>query len=222
MERLCRRLDYVFKDEAHLIQALTHRSASSKNNERLEFLGDSILGYTIAEALYHKFPKADEGQLSRLRASLVRCETLAEIARELNLGKSLILGIGELKSGGHNRASILEDAMEALFGAIFLESGELAAKQVILNLFAKRLNKLTIDDVQKDPKTQLQETLQSFGRALPQYDVLEITGAAHDQTFRVSCRLEDEDLMVEGVGSSRRKAEQAAAKSILEQIQNAG
>lgn len=182
IERLSQRLGYQFKDGALLQQALTHRSFSRKNNERLEFLGDAILNCTIAQQLYNRFPKAREGQLSRLRAHLVKGETLAELGREFELGECLRLGSGELKSGGFRRDSILADAIEAIIGAISLDQSLDAAQSVIVQWFEQRLQELNLSDNIKDSKTRLQEFLQSRKAPLPQYSVREVSGEAHDRS----------------------------------------
>jgi ribonuclease-3 len=214
--RLQRGLGYAFDDPQLLPLALTHRSAGSRNNERLEFLGDSILNHIIAETLFQRFPAAREGELSRMRASLVRGDTLAQVAQELELGEFLVLGIGERKGGGHRRASILADALEAVIGAILVDSDVPHCRERVLAWFASRLAELGEGGVDKDAKTRLQEYLQGKGRPLPQYDLLEVQGEAHAQQFRVACRLQKPALQVEGRGSSRRKAEQAAARMALE------
>ncbi|XOV90030.1 MAG: ribonuclease III [Pseudomonadota bacterium] len=213
--RLGRRLGYVFRDDALLQQALTHRSHGSRNNERLEFLGDAILGFVIAEALFSRFEAASEGQLSRLRAKLVRRQTLAEIAREFELGDSLVMGSGELKTGGFDRDSILADALEAVIGAIYLESGIEAVRERILGWFDTRLDLLSLAKSQKDDKTRLQEFLQSRQASLPDYVVVDVEGQAHERTFRIECRSELLEAPVVGTGSSRRRAEQHAAKMAL-------
>ncbi|MDH5360023.1 MAG: ribonuclease III [Gammaproteobacteria bacterium] len=218
--RLCRRLSYQFKDPSLLQAAMTHRSARGLNNERLEFLGDSILGLVIARALYEKFPKASEGQLSRMRASLVKGETLAQMATELELGECLFLGSGELKSGGFRRSSILEDAMEAVIGAVERDGGLQAAQDLVLHLYRQRLDEVDLDASTKDPKTRLQEYLQGLGKSLPAYEVIRISGDTHDQTFVVSCRIEDLAKPAQGKGGSRRKAEQAAAQKVLDTLDN--
>ncbi|MBV7314229.1 ribonuclease III [Shewanella sp. NIFS-20-20] len=214
--RLCRTLGYEFSQQALLIQSLTHRSAAAKHNERLEFLGDSILSIVISDALYHQFPKATEGDLSRMRATLVRGDTLAVIAQEFNLGEYLSLGPGELKSGGHRRESILADAVEAIIGAIYLDSNLDVCRELVLSWYAKRLQAIEPGVGQKDPKTLLQEYLQGFKKPLPDYQVILVEGEAHDQTFTVECRIKDLADAVMGVGSSRRKAEQIAAAQVLE------
>ncbi len=207
--------------DGHLLEAaLTHRSASGPHNERLEFLGDAVLGVVIAEALFLARPDAPEGDLSRLRASLVRKQTLAEIALELGIGPYIQLGPGELKTGGHRRESILADATEALIGAVYLDAGFSAARDMVLRLYATRLQALPSPDELKDPKTRLQEWLQGQGRALPEYVVLEVTGEAHRQEFTVACRLPDTGHESIAAGRSRRKAEQAAATSMLEDLRD--
>lgn len=218
--RLAQALGHRFTREELLIQALTHRSVGSSNNERLEFLGDALIGFVIAEALWERFPKADEGTLSRMRASLVKRESLARLARDLKLGDSLRLGAGELRTGGHARDSILADALEAVLGAVYLDGGFERARAVVLELFAARLEQTDAERAGKDPKTRLQEWLQSYKRPLPEYLVLSIDGDQHDQTFIVSCQLQDADVTTRGTGTSRRRAEQAAAESMLERIQH--
>jgi len=216
--RLQRALDYEFSDKGLLALALTHRSAGSKNNERLEFLGDSIINHIIAEALYRQLPDASEGDMSRMRASLVKGDTLAEVARELNLGECLQLGSGERKSGGHRRGSILADAMEAVTGAILLDSSVERCRECILRLFMPRLEGLAVQPTPKDPKTTLQEHLQGRRRPLPVYKLLSTDGNDHNPVFRVSCILQNPALEVVGEGASRRKAEQAAATTALGRI----
>ncbi len=211
-------LGYHFKDTTLLRTALTHRSAASRNNERMEFLGDAVLGYLISSELYQRFPTATEGVLSRLRASLVKGETLAEIALQLQFGDYLILGSGELKSGGFRRRSILADAFEAVIGAIYLDSDIDNVRQHILPLFVPQLEQCDPDAVSTDPKTRLQEYLQAHGNALPEYSVVNISGEAHQQTFEVECRLFELEVTSVGEGSSRRKAEQQAAQQALEQL----
>ncbi|KTD45346.1 ribonuclease III [Legionella quinlivanii] len=216
LERLYRRLGYRFANPALLKQALTHCSVSNEtNNERFEFLGDSILSFVIADALFEKFPQQSEGQLSRLRAYLVKGDMLAEIAVELELGDFLILGQGELKSGGFRRASILADALEAIIAAVYLDSGIDASKQLILKLFASRLDSSELQDNLKDSKTQLQEFLQASRQSLPEYNLLHIKGEEHEQLFYVSCVVKGYKIHTEGFGPSRRKAEQEAAKQFL-------
>ncbi|WOG25562.1 ribonuclease III [Endozoicomonas sp. 8E] len=219
LARLESRLGYTFSDRNRLELALTHRSCGSRNNERLEFLGDSIVNFVIAEALFERFPDAREGQLSRLRARMVRGATLAEIGREFQLGDSLRLGSGELKSGGYRRESILADAVEAIIGAIYLDAGMETCRERIRSWFTDRLAGLSVSDQQnKDPKTRLQEFLQARQNPLPKYRVLNIEGDAHDQVFTVVCELESLDITSEGQGPSRRGAEQQAARFALEKL----
>lgn len=208
---LSKRLGYSFQDAALLARALTHRSHSGQNYERLEFLGDSILSFTIADALYDRFPQLSEGDLTRVRATLVRRETLAKLARELKLGDCLELGGGELKSGGFDRDSILADTLEAVFGAVYKDSNLDAARAVVLRLYQPLLNEIDPHSIHKDPKTRLQEFLQSQSLATPIYNVLEISGEAHLQHFVVECRVSGLAEAIRGEGNSRRNAEQAAA-----------
>ncbi|MGL9720558.1 ribonuclease III [Symbiopectobacterium sp.] len=215
INRLQRKLGYTFQQYDLLLQALTHRSANSKHNERLEFLGDSILSFVIANALYHRFPRVDEGDMSRMRATLVRGNTLAEIAREFELGECLRLGPGELKSGGFRRESILADTVEALIGGIFLDSDIQNIERLILNWYQTRLDEISPGDKQKDPKTRLQEFLQGRHLPLPAYLVVQVRGEAHDQEFTIHCMISGFNEPVIGTGSSRRKAEQAAAEKAL-------
>ncbi len=219
--KLSKKLGYQFKEPALLKQALTHRSAKGVHNERLEFLGDSILNFVIAQVLYEMFPKSSEGELTRMRSSLVKGVTLAEIARGFHLGEHLILGPGELKSGGFRRDSILEDAIEAIVGAIFLDADINTVQKVVLNWFAQRLASIKPGQEQKDPKSLLQEYLQGRKIALPQYDVIQITGQSHQQEFTVRCSSEKLNVEVITKGTSRRKAEQEAAQQLLEKIKNA-
>lgn len=215
INRLQRKLGYTFNHQELLQQALTHRSASSKHNERLEFLGDSILSFVIANALYHRFPRVDEGDMSRMRATLVRGNTLAELAREFDLGECLRLGPGELKSGGFRRESILADTVEALIGGVFLDSNIQTVEQLILNWYKTRLDEISPGDKQKDPKTRLQEYLQGRHLPLPSYLVVQVRGEAHDQEFTIHCQVSGLSEPVVGTGPSRRKAEQAAAEQAL-------
>jgi ribonuclease-3 len=196
-------------------QALTHRSAGPANNERLEFLGDALLGLVIAEVLLERFPTASEGELSRRRATLVNREALARIARGLSLGDYLRLGSGELRTGGHARDSILADGVEALLGAIYLDQGFATAREVVLRVFEQPLAEVARQDAGKDPKTRLQEWLQARQLGLPEYEVLEITGEAHAQRFSVRCRLAGDCRETIGDGTSRRRAEQQAAEEML-------
>ena len=216
--RLQRALGYEFTDPHLLSLALTHRSASGANKERLEFLGDSIVNHIIAEALYHQFPESREGDMSRMRATLVKGDRLADLARELQLWDYLQLGRGERKSGGHRRGSILADAFEAVVGAILLDSNVEQCRQCVLAWFAPRLQQLTHGAAVKDAKTRLQEYLQGRNHPLPLYELLGVEGKDHDQRFRVACRLQKPGLVAEGVGSSRRKAEQEAANAALVQL----
>lgn len=218
-DALLRRLGYRFSDVSLLVSALTHRSAGGDNNERLEFLGDAILGLVIAAALYTRYPEASEGELSRLRAALVKKQTLAELARDLGLGEALRLGSGELKSGGYRRDSILADALEAVFGAVYLDGGFTACTKLITDLYAPRLQKLPDDaGALKDPKTRLQEYLQGRGQDLPIYQVTSVYGDPHAQTFEVECKVAAIDQVSRGTGSSRRRAEQQAARQMLESL----
>ena len=213
------RLDYCFNDAALLKQALTHRSFHRNHNERLEFLGDSVLGFVIADSLYHQFPRLPEGDLTRMRARLVRGDTLAEIARELKLGEFLQLGEGEQKSGGFDRSSILADALEAILGAIYLDSGFRSVKTVTLKLFARRLAKITADNI-KDNKTRLQELLQKIDRALPKYEVISQSGKSHELVFRVKCEIDHGSSPFYASGNSRRSAEQAAAAQAIQALES--
>ncbi len=213
-------LGHRFGREDLLVQALTHRSFGSANNERLEFLGDALLGFVIAEALIERFPTANEGTLSRMRAALVKRESLAALARDLRLGDVLRLGTGELRTGGQARDSILADALEAVFGAVYLDAGFERARAVVLERFADRLAQIDANEPGKDPKTRLQEWLQAAHRPLPDYQILAIEGEQHDQTFTVSCKLQDAELMTQGTGTSRRRAEQAAAEQMLELLRH--
>ncbi len=213
---LTNRLGYVFRDAQLLARALTHRSRSSRNNERLEFLGDSVLSFVIANALYDLFPDQTEGELTRLRARLVRRETLAALARDLSLGDCLELGGGELKSGGFDRDSILADALEAVFGAVCRDGGIDAAQRVIVQLYRPLLDGIGAHATLKDPKTRLQEFLQKRAQPTPVYEVLSISGEAHQQQFVVECRVTGLHDAVRGAGASRRHAEQAAAARACE------
>ena len=217
--RLIQAIGYTFKDEKHLKLALTHRSISGNhNNERLEFLGDAILGMIIADYLYLHFPQEKEGRLTRLRANLVKQESLAEIGRNLKLGDYLNLGAGELKSGGFRRDSILADTVEAILGAIYLDSASIdACKSCLLQWYGSRLQTITTEPTLKDPKSRLQEYLQSHHLSLPVYTVTAVFGEDHNQTFHVQCQVENA-LPVQGSGISRRYAEQAAATALLTQL----
>lgn len=209
---------YVFRQPELLTQALTHRSAGAPHNERLEFLGDAILGALIAEALFARWPNADEGTLTRARAELVRESSLAAVARELELGARLVLGAGELKSGGHRRDSILSDALEAVIAAVYLDAGLDACRDVVLPLFEKTFVALAGGRVAKDAKTRLQEWLQGRQKPLPVYELLSESGEEHAKTFHVRCTLGEAGIAAEGQGSSRRAAEQQAAEAVIAQI----
>lgn len=212
-------IGHAFNDPGLLQQALTHRSAGSPNNERLEFLGDSIVNMMVAQALYERWPKADEGALTRARAELVREGALAVIARELQLGERLILGPGEMKTGGHRRDSILADALEAVVAAIYLDAGFAACRTVVLPWFTTSMQALpATGKPEKDPKTRLQEWLQARQKALPQYELVSESGDDHAKTFRVRCGVTDPAVSTEGEGASRRLAEQQAAAAALEQL----
>lgn len=215
---LLKALGRGFTDQGLLELALTHRSAGSHNNERLEFLGDALINACIAEALYRRHSGLEEGDLSRLRASLVNQEALAEVARGFDLGIHLTLGPGELKSGGHRRASILADTLEALVGAVFLDAGFDAARDVVMHLFESRLASSPPSESLKDAKTRLQEMLQARDLPLPAYAVESVSGEPHRQVFRVSCSLEPLQIRTEGEAGSRRAAEQEAAKHALEKM----
>ncbi len=217
-EKLARKLGLKFKQPILVKRALTHRSANADNNERLEFLGDSVLGFVIAERLYQKFTEADEGVLSRLRATLVNQTALANIARKLNLGDYLILGSGELKSGGYRRDSILSDAMEALIGALLIDQGMDACRIWILELFADQIEGLSMRDWKKDPKTRLQESMQARGLDLLAYSLKSVVGQPHDQSFVVECRVSLTEETCEGRGSSRKRAEQESAEKMLAKL----
>lgn len=209
-------IDYRFTDPKLLQDALTHRSMGARNNERLEFLGDSVLNLVVSSRLFELRPDAREGDLSRMRARLVRGVSLADVASGLGLGKQLNLGESELKSGGFRRASILADAFEAILGAIFIDGGYDACRGVILDLFDPLIDNLPSADDLKDPKTRLQEWLQGRARPLPEYELRREEGADHAKKFHISCTLPDDQTVVEAVGNSRRKAEQAAATQVLQ------
>ena len=213
-----KKLGLNFIDKQWFILALTHRSAGSKNNERLEFLGDSILGFVIAEALFEQFPDSGEGILSRLRASLVNQGSLAELARQSNIGDYLQLGSGELKSGGFRRDSILSDALEAIMGALVIDQGKTVCQQWIRDIFSDKIAQLSLDNWQKDPKTRLQETMQAKHLELPSYQLLSSSGLAHNQTFKVACHIDFFKKPTLGLGSSRKKAEQDGAEKMLAKL----
>jgi len=212
-------IGHAFGDPTLLTAALTHRSAGQMNNERLEFLGDAVLNLVISAALYHAQPVDREGELSRLRASLVNQQTLADVARELGLGDYLHLGPGERKTAARQRDSVLSDALEAVIGAVYLDGGHAACERVLKQLFASRLHDLPAAAALKDAKTRLQEYLQGRQRPVPSYVVVSVSGPAHDQSFQVECRLSDAQASTEGVAGSRRRAEQLAAAAMLERLQ---
>jgi ribonuclease-3 len=214
------RIGYQFSQPDLLQQALTHRSFSATNNERLEFLGDNVLNFIIAHQLFNLFPDIPEGDLSRLRAKLVKESSLAEIAISLHLGDALKLGEGELKSAGWRRPSILADALEAIVGAVYLDGGFDAAQQVVALLYRDKLQTIDPTSIDKDAKSQLQEYLQSKKMDLPEYQVVSIEGEAHAQTFTVQCEIKKLKLTTTGVGTSRRVAEQQAAKLAMDKIQS--
>ena len=209
-------LHYRFQDASLLIRALTHRSASGTNNERLEFLGDAVLDFVISDAVFKRRPDANEGDLSKLRASLVKDTSLAKLAADLGIGEHLVLGSGERKTGGHRRESILADALEAIFGAVFLDSGFAAAAEIIERVFAQRLEDLPDAEDLRDAKTRLQEWLQARQMGLPEYDLAEVTGKAHKQTFEVSCSVTGVPGSTSGSGTTRRNAEQESAEKMLQ------
>ncbi|PKO53547.1 MAG: ribonuclease III [Betaproteobacteria bacterium HGW-Betaproteobacteria-2] len=215
LERL---IDYQFKNQSLLQQALTHRSHGSQNNERLEFLGDGVLNFIIAHQLYQRFSKLSEGDLSRMRAQLVKEPTLGELAVSLNLGDHLRLGEGELKSGGWRRPSVLADALEAIIGAAYLDGGFEAAEQMVVRLFTPLLEKLDPKAIGKDPKSLLQEYLQGRKMELPEYKLVATEGEAHCQTFRVECHIGKLKITTSGEGSSRRAAEQQAAELAYKKV----
>lgn len=209
---LQRALSYEFNDQKLLTRALTHRSRGTDNNERLEFLGDSILGFLVAEWLYDRFPEVAEGKLSRMRSMVVRKQTLAALARAIRLQDVVIVGEGELKSGGFNRDSILADALEALIGAVYLDSGLDEARRVVMSGFGATLDGLSLDGVYKDPKSRLQEYLQQKRLPVPVYEVINIDGEPHQQVFEVVCHIPGCDQSFAATGASRRDAEQSAAE----------
>lgn len=213
-----RTFGYRFRDPSRLDQALTHRSTGEPHNERLEFLGDAVLGMIIADVLYRRLPGATEGYLTRLRARLVRKETLAEIGTEISLGDWLRLGPGELKSGGFRRASILANGIEAVLGAVYLDGGPGEAQRMVIELYGDRLRVLPTEENLKDPKTRLQERLQAQGMELPVYTVESALGEAHRRSFKVSCVVAGIDVKTEASGRSRREAEQKAAAAMIEAL----
>lgn len=214
--KVLRALGYAFDDESLLTRALTHRSVGARHNERLEFLGDALLGMVVAEYLFATFPDADEGQLTRTRATLVNRESLAEVARGLELGDLIHLGEGEMKSGGWRRDSILANTVEALLGAVYLDGGMEACRRTVLRLLEARLTDINPDSTGKDAKTALQEFLQSRRRSLPEYTTMDISGPSHQQIFTVSCQVDSLPEAVLATGPTRRKAEQAAARATLQ------
>lgn len=216
VEKLEKAFDLQFSNPGLLEQALTHRSRSHRNYERLEFLGDSVLGFVVAEDLYHRFPGSSEGKLSRMRSYVVRQETLAWIARDMALQELLQLGEGELKSGGFNRDSILSDCLEAIIGAVYLDQGMDTARSFIHRFFEDVLASLTVDTVYKDSKSRLQEYLQKRGEPVPDYEIVSVSGEPHDQTFEVACRVALAPEPFRGAGASRRSAEQRAAQRALD------
>ncbi len=218
MDKLQQKINYQFKDVALLKLALTHRSMGKNNNERLEFLGDSILGLVISRELYKRFSHVDEGKLSRLRSHLVRGQTLAQLAADLELSDILILGSGELKSGGFRRESIQADAVEAIFGAILLDADLETANSVILDLYQNLLDDINPNDSLKDPKTQLQEYLQKRGNTLPTYELVKTVGKDHNAVFTVNCSLQDQSIQVEQSAKSIKRAEQSCAQILLDKL----
>ena len=218
IDRLEARIGYTFRNQDLLAQSVTHRSYSDVNNERLEFLGDSVLNFVIASALYLQFPESSEGDLSRLRAQLVKQPTLAELAREMELGNYLTLGSGEMKSGGFERDSILSDALEAIIGAILLDSDFDTTSSTLLAWFESRLVNLTVTDLAKDAKSQLQEYLQGVGEPVPEYVLLRTTGKSPNEKFEIECRSARLEVPAQGTGTSRRRAEQSAAELALQQL----
>lgn len=217
----CVSLGYVFAERSWLETALTHRSSGSPNNERLEFLGDALLNFIIAAELFKRFPQASEGQLSRLRSTLVKGETLAALARSLDLGDHLKLGSGELKTGGARRTSILAGAFEALIGAVYKDGGIKACRRIVAAIYKDHLDSVSPAQNLKDPKTRLQELLQSQKRPIPTYSVESVEGQAHSQVFHVQCTFDDGGVTL-GVGSTRRKAEQDAAQKALDYLARSG
>ena len=215
---LSRIIHYTFNDPSFMIMALTHRSFSSQHNERLEFLGDSVLSFLIANELYKRFPRIDEGDLSRLRAQLVKESSLSTIAASIGLGDFIRLGEGELKSAGWRRPSILADTFESIIGAIYLDGGIKPTHEFVLRFFETQLNEIDPKLIQKDPKTLLQELLQSKKSDLPIYTVVSIEGEAHSQTFTIECQINKSNIKTQGVGNSRRIAEQEAASRAYQLI----
>lgn len=219
LKGLTKKIGYEFENKNLLDTALTHRSSSKDNNERLEYLGDAALGLIIAEILFEKFPLQPEGVLTRLRANLVKRETLADLARNLELGECLKLGSGEMKSGGWRRDSILSNALEAIIGAIYLDSDFAKCRGFVLSLYQELLNKLSVDNFNKDPKTELQEYLQARKLQLPVYKIIEEVGEAHERLFTIECQIEGLKNMAIAQGRNKRGAEQSAAQKALELLQ---
>ncbi len=218
MKKLQQQIHYKFKTPDLLTQALTHKSAGRMHNERLEFLGDSILGAVIASELYRRFPKADEGKLSRVKSHLVRAKTLSALGVSLHLSQQITLGAGEIKSGGAQRKALLEDTLEAIFGAVFLDGGFSATRRVILQLYQTLLNDINLNDSLKDPKTQLQEYLQSTQHSLPQYSLIQTTGKDHNAIFTVRAQLLEHKLQTQRQAASIKQAQQACAAVLLTQL----
>ena len=217
-----RRLGYKFKEPARAMQALRHRSAGGTHNERLEFLGDAMIGLAVADMLYQGNPELDEGDLTRVRATLVNGRALARMARELDLGELLTMGAGEQRGGGFQRRSTLADVFEAVIGAVFLDAGYAATYELLQRLFAAPIEALPDPEQLKDPKTRLQEALQARGLALPEYRIVDSSGPDHARSFRAECRVGELSIAETGTGTSRRVAEQEAAAAVLKQLPFAG
>ncbi|WP_127470512.1 ribonuclease III [Thiomicrorhabdus aquaedulcis] len=218
LNALSKKLGYEYQNIDYLQRALTHRSVGSRNNERLEFLGDSLVNFMIADVLFHQFDRLPEGDMSRIRAHLVKGDTLAVIGREYNLSDYLVLGPGELKSGGYRRNSIIADAVEAIIASVYEDGGLDVCRDLVTRFYQERLAELDPKNVGKDPKTRLQEWLQSNNQPLPEYSIISVNGAAHAQEFTVSCYVEKLTSKFEATASSRRKAEQLAAEIALEAL----
>ena len=218
LSRFEQTLGYVFVNKGLLTTALSHRSLGEDNNERLEYLGDALLGFVIAETLYQRYPDASEGDLTRLRATLVKGETLARIARELQLGNFVLLGSGELKSGGWRRTSILSNTLEAILGAIYLDAGFTTCRDKVLSLFDAIIQETTPDTLVKDPKTRLQEYLQSHQQLLPEYNIIMERGESHARIFTVECAIPGLNISVQAEGRNKRSAEQSAAHQALAKL----
>ncbi|MDX1795463.1 MAG: ribonuclease III [Hydrogenovibrio sp.] len=222
LQRLSKALGYQYQNIGYLERALTHRSMGAKNNERLEFLGDSLVNFMIADALFHQFEKISEGDLSRIRAFLVKGETLAKIGKEYQLSDYLMLGPGELKSGGYRRESIIADTVEAIIASVYEDGGLDVCRELVMRLYQNRLQELDPAKVGKDPKTRLQEYLQSNHQQLPEYSVISVNGPAHAQEFIVCCYVDQLNRKFEATATNRRKAEQLAAEQALEVLENQG